>query len=44
VDGLDVLGPEHVHLLPDALHPNAEGYKVMGLNYAQVIGELVNCE
>lgn len=26
VDGLNVLGADHEHLLPDGLHPNAEGY------------------
>jgi lysophospholipase L1-like esterase len=40
VDGLHVLGAEHVHLLPDELHPNAEGYKVMGRNYARVIARI----
>ncbi len=33
VDGLSVFGHEHVHLLPDALHPDAEGYNVMGKNF-----------
>ena len=33
VDGLKVLGPEHAHLLPDDLHPDAEGYKVLGRNF-----------
>jgi lysophospholipase L1-like esterase len=37
VNGLRVLGPEYVHLLPDQLHPNAQGYKVMGQNYARII-------
>lgn len=32
VDGLQILGPDHAHLLPDSLHPNAEGYKLMGRN------------
>ncbi|HDH96352.1 MAG TPA: hypothetical protein ENF73_01330, partial [Proteobacteria bacterium] len=26
VNGLDILGPDHAHLLPDDVHPNAEGY------------------
>ncbi len=37
VDGLDVMGAEQAHLLPDDLHPGPEGYKVMGqrfLDYA----------
>ena len=33
VNGLDIFGPEHAHLLPDQLHPNAEGYRVMGENF-----------
>jgi len=34
VNGLDVLGEDQVGLLPDELHPNAEGYKLMGHNFA----------
>ena len=30
VDGLKLFGPEYTHLLPDQLHPDAEGYKVLG--------------
>jgi lysophospholipase L1-like esterase len=37
VDGKDVLGAEHAHLLPDDLHPNAEGYKLMGRNSTPII-------
>ena len=33
IDGLDVFGPDLAHLLPDELHPNAEGYKIMGRNF-----------
>ena len=40
VDGLRVLGAEHIHLLPDGLHPNAEGYKVMGRNTAKVMDRI----
>ena len=37
VDGLSVFGTDYVHLLPDDLHPDAEGYRVMGKNFiAQV--------
>lgn len=33
VDGLSVFGADYVHLLPDDLHPDAEGYRVMGKNF-----------
>ncbi|WP_318617207.1 SGNH/GDSL hydrolase family protein [Sporosarcina sp. YIM B06819] len=34
VNGLDILDKTYADLLPDNLHPNAEGYKLMGYNYA----------
>ncbi|EKN65194.1 G-D-S-L family lipolytic protein [Neobacillus bataviensis LMG 21833] len=34
INGLDIFGAEHGYLLPDNLHPNAEGYKLMGQNFA----------
>jgi len=37
VNGLDILGPEHAHLLPDELHPNAEGYELMGKNFLEKV-------
>lgn len=37
VDGLAIFGPELEHLLPDGLHPNAEGYKAMGKNFAEKV-------
>ncbi len=39
VDGLSVFGADSVHLLPDALHPDAEGYQVMGKNFTTVVAE-----
>jgi hypothetical protein len=33
VDGLKLFGPEYSELLPDKLHPNAEGYKQLGRNF-----------
>ena len=39
VDGLSVLGADYVHLLPDDLHPDAEGYRVMGKNFTTVVAE-----
>jgi hypothetical protein len=41
-DGLDVFGEEHAHLLPDDLHPNAEGYKVMGANFLAKLKALID--
>jgi len=33
VDGLKLMGPNEAHLLPDDVHPNAEGYKVLAQNF-----------
>ncbi|MGH2356008.1 MAG: GDSL-type esterase/lipase family protein [Chloroflexota bacterium] len=40
LDGLQVFGPELAHLLPDHVHPNAEGYRVMGRNFLRAVAEL----
>ena len=37
VSGLDVFGADLVDLLPDNLHPDAEGYRVMGNNFVNVV-------
>ncbi|NQX58130.1 SGNH/GDSL hydrolase family protein [Paenibacillus qinlingensis] len=37
VDGLDIMGEGYVDYLPDHLHPNAEGYKIMAHH---VLGKL----
>ena len=37
VDGLEIFGPQHAHLLPDDLHPDAEGYKVLAQNFRRVV-------
>ena len=39
VDGLRVFGTDYEHLLPDALHPDAEGYRVMGKNFIAEVAE-----
>ena len=39
VDGLSVFGDDCVHLLPDDLHPDAEGYRVMGKSFTTVVAE-----
>lgn len=41
LDGLELFGPELVHLLPDDLHPNAEGYKQMGRNFLDKAGPVL---
>ena len=33
VDGLKLFGEDLAHLLPDNLHPNAEGYRLMGEHF-----------
>lgn len=35
VNGLDVFGADLAHLLPDDLHPDAEGYRKMGAAFAE---------
>ena len=42
VDGLDILSAENESLLPDGLHPDAEGYELMGDNYAIKFKEYFN--
>ncbi len=37
VSGLDILGADLAHLLPDDLHPNAEGYRVMGRRISELV-------
>jgi hypothetical protein len=39
VNGLDVFGADLAHLLPDDLHPNAEGYQVMGRNFSREVAQ-----
>jgi len=39
VNGLNLFGPEYIHLLPDELHPNTEGYKVMGEKFLSEVAE-----
>jgi len=35
VNGLDIMGEDLAHLLPDDVHPNAEGYKILGRNFLE---------
>ena len=39
VNGLDIFGPGLADLLPDQLHPNAEGYKRLAQNFLRVVAE-----
>jgi hypothetical protein len=41
ISGLDVLGAESTHLLPDQLHPNADGYRLMGQRYAPLLAQFL---
>lgn len=36
LDGLKLFGENLAHLLPDNLHPNAEGYQIMGKNFLEL--------
>jgi len=35
IDGLDLYNADLGHLMPDNLHPNADGYKALGQNFLQ---------
>jgi lysophospholipase L1-like esterase len=37
IDGLEIFGPADARLLPDELHPNAEGYKLMGGRFVEKV-------
>lgn len=37
IDGLRLFGPEEVGYLPDQVHPNAEGYKVLARKFEEVV-------
>lgn len=39
VDGLSILGPEYADYLPDRLHPDAEGYRIMARNFEKHVIE-----
>jgi hypothetical protein len=41
IDGLDLFNEDSGHLMPDNLHPNAEGYKTMGANFLKVAAPLL---
>jgi hypothetical protein len=37
VDGLRVFGPELAERLPDDVHPDAEGYRILGANFLREV-------
>jgi hypothetical protein len=39
VNGLEIFGADYAHLLPDELHPDAEGYKLMGENFSAQVAD-----
>ena len=39
VDGLKLFGPDLADHLPDQLHPDAEGYKILGENFLHEVFE-----
>lgn len=41
VDGLELFGPDMAHMLPDDLHPDAEGYPAMGRNFVEKVAATV---
>lgn len=41
INGLDVLDEQYAHLLPDQLHPNAEGYRVMADHFDRAVRKII---
>lgn len=41
LDGLDVFDEKYAHLLPDNLHPNAEGYRVMADHFDRAVRQTI---
>lgn len=39
IDGLEVFGLQYAHLLPDELHPNAEGYRLIGERFTRIVSQ-----
>ncbi len=37
VDGRELFGEEHAEHLPDALHPDAEGYRILAANFSRLV-------
>jgi hypothetical protein len=41
MNGLELLGPEHAHHLPDGLHPDAHGYEIMAKHFEQYVAAAI---
>jgi GDSL-like Lipase/Acylhydrolase family len=41
LNGLELFGPADAHMMPDLLHPNADGYRLMGERFAASQGALL---
>jgi hypothetical protein len=41
LNGLELFGAEDTHMMPDQLHPSADGYRLMGERFAQSQGALI---
>jgi lysophospholipase L1-like esterase len=40
LNGLELFGVANAHLMPDGLHPNAEGYRIIGDRFAKIYSTL----
>jgi len=41
INGLDIFGEDELHLMPDGLHPNGDGYQRYAENYLRMIRETI---
>lgn len=41
LNGLELFGPADTHMMPDQLHPNPAGYRLMGERFANSQGKLI---
>ena len=39
INGLNLFGSNYVHFLPDDVHPDAEGYKVIAKKFLSQVAE-----
>ena len=40
-DGLDLFGPEYADMIPDGLHPDPQGYKVLAQNFSRKVAQTI---